>query len=230
MATWIKICGLTNLEDAALAAGLGADALGFVLHPQSRRYCAPNTARAIITAVPPSVTTIGVWLDESADVVSAAARFIGCDFVQTYDPMSARALHAQGFDVLPAIPVADEADGGEDWRRFCQSWTGRVVVDRSRVTLQRSIQACVRGRDESHDVVSTLRKTLQVVLAGGLNPENIRAALNAYRPLGVDVASGVESALGQKDTEKLVRFIEEVRRWDAMVGSDGSVGSLSPRP
>lgn len=230
MATWIKICGLTNLEDAALAARLGANALGFVLHRPSRRFCAPNTARAIIEEAPNGVTTTGVWLDESAEVVSEAARFIGCDLVQTYDPTSARALHAQGFDVLPAIPIADEAVDRENWRRFCQSWVGRILLDRSRVIPNRSMPACAPRSDASHDLASTLRKTPRVVLAGGLDPENIRAALDTYHPLGVDVASGVESAPGRKDAEKLVRFIEEVRRWDARVGSDVSAGSLSPRP
>ncbi|MDO8631524.1 MAG: phosphoribosylanthranilate isomerase [Phycisphaerales bacterium] len=230
MATWIKICGLTNLEDAALAARLGADALGFVLHRGSSRFCAPSAARAIIGEVPHGVTTIGVWFDESVEVVSEAARFIGCNLVQIYDPMTARVLHAHGFDILPAIPVAGEAIGREDWRRFCESWLGRVVVDRSRAIPERATPAHAPEGDAWRDLVSTLGKTQRVVLAGGLSPENIRAALDTYRPLGVDVASGVESAPGRKDPKKLARFIEEVRRWDAKVGSDGSAGSLSPRP
>lgn len=230
MATWIKICGLTNMEDAALAARLGADALGFVLHRESARCCEQNRARAMIREVPRGVTTVGVWLAEPAEVVSETARFIGCDLVQTYDPTTARALHAEGFDVLPAIPVADEGACSEDWSCFCETWVGRVVVDRSRSIAGRSTRACTTKVDGSNDMALTLGKTKQVVLAGGLRPENIRAALDTYRPLGVDVASGVESTSGRKDAEKLVRFIEEVRRWDARVDSDGSAGSLSPRP
>ncbi|MEK7710876.1 MAG: phosphoribosylanthranilate isomerase [Planctomycetota bacterium] len=230
MATWIKICGLTNLEDAALAARLGADALGFVLHRESGRFCEQSTARAIIRDVPRGVTTVGVWLAEPAEVVSETARFIGCDLVQTYDPITARALHVQGFNVLPAIPVAGEAIGREDWRRFLWSWGGRVLVDRSRAAPKQSTPGFLAKVDAWHDRVTTLGKTQQIVLAGGLNPENIRAALDTYRPNGADVASGVESAPGRKDAEKLVRFVEEVRRWDATVGSDVSAGSLSPRP
>ncbi len=230
MATWIKICGLTNLEDAALAARLGADALGFVLHRESRRFCAPSIARAIIEEVPNGVTTVGVWLDESAEIVTEAARDIGCDLVQTYDPTTARVLHAQGFDVLPAIPFVDEAVSSGDWRRFCQSWVGRVIMDRSRRLAERSAPRRTTKGHATHDFVLAFGESQQVVLAGGLNPENVRTALETYRPLGVDVASGVESAPGRKDAEKLVRFIEEVRRWDAMVGSDGSADSLSPKP
>ena len=230
MATWIKICGLTNLDDAALAARLGADALGFVLHRESGRFCSPNTARAIIGEMRHDVTTIGVWFDEPAEVVSEGARFIGCDFVQIYDPTTAQALHAEGFNVLPAIPVAGEPIGREDWRRFCESWLGRVVVDRSRAVPVRATPAQTPEGDAWRELVSTLGKTQQIVLAGGLSPENIRTALDAYRPFGVDVASGVESEPGRKDAKKLVRFIEEVRRWDAMVGSDVSADSLSPRP
>lgn len=230
MATWIKICGLTNLDDAALAARLGADAIGFVLHRESGRFCEQSTVRAILRDVPRGVTTVGVWLAEPAEVVSEAAWFIGCDFVQTYDPTTARALHVEGFDVLPAIPVAVEAIGREDWRCFCESWMGRVVVDRSRAIPERATPAHTPEDNAWRDLVSTLGKTRQVVLAGGLDPDNIRAALDTYRPFGVDVASGVESEPGRKDAEKLVRFIEEVRRWDATVGSDVSAGSLSPRP
>jgi len=230
MATWIKICGLTNLEDAVLAARLGADALGFVLHRESDRFCEQGTVRAILRGVPRGVTTVGVWLAEPAEVVSETARFIGCDLVQTYDPTTARALHAEAFNVLPAIPLAGEAIGGEDWRRFCESWTGRVVVDRARAAPERATRAHTPGDFGWRKLVSTLGKTQQLILAGGLGPENIRAALDTYRPFGVDVASGVESEPGRKDAEKLVRFIEEVRRWDAMVGSEGLAGSLSPRP
>ena len=229
MATWIKICGLTNLEDAVLAARLGADALGFVLHRGSGRYCEQNTARAIIRDVPSGVTTVGVWLAEPAEIVSETAQFIGCDLVQIYDPITVQALHVQGLNVLPAIPVAGEAIGGEDWQRFCESWVGRIVVDRSRAMPERATPARTPEDNAWRDLVSTIGITRQIVLAGGLDPENIRAALDTNRPLGVDVASGVESAPGRKDAEKLVRFIEEVRRWDATVGSDGSAGSLSPR-
>lgn len=230
MATWIKICGLTNLEDAALAARLGADALGFVLHRESGRFCEPKTARAMIRDVPRGVTTVGVWLDEPAELVSETARFIGCDLVQTYDPTTARALHVEGFNVLPAIPVADEAACSENWLCFCESWTGRVVVDRSRAIPERATPVHTPHDNAWHELVSTLGKTQPIVLAGGLSSENIRAALDTFRPFGVDVASGVESAPGRKDAEKLVRFMEEVRRWDARVDSDGSAGSLSPRP
>lgn len=230
MATWIKICGLTNLEDAALAARLGADALGFVMHRGSSRFCAPSVVRAIIGDLPHGVTTIGVWLDESHEVVSEAARFIGCDLVQIYDPTTARVLHAHGFDILPAIPVADEAVGGQEWRRFCRSWVGRVVVDCSRSIPEGPTPLGTARGEGLHHVASILGETQRVVLAGGLGPENIRTALDAYRPHGVDVASGVESAPGRKDAEKLVRFIQEVRRWDAKVGSDGSAGSSSPKP
>ncbi len=230
MATWIKICGLTNLDDAALAARLGADALGFVLHRESARFCEPNTARAMIRDVPRGVTTVGVWLDEPAKVVSETARFIGCDLVQTYDPATARALHVEGFNVLPAIPVAGKAIGSEDWRGFSKSWSGCVVVDRSRAIPERATPVHTPHDNAWHELVSTLGKTQPIVLAGGLSPENILAALDTFRPFGVDVASGVESEPGRKDAEKLVRFMEEVRRWDARVDSDGSAGSLSPRP
>lgn len=213
-----------------LAARLGADAFGFVLHRESSRFCERSTAREIIRGVPRGVTTVGVWLAEPAEIVSETARFIGCDLVQTYDPITARALHVQGLNVLPAIPVAGKGIGGEEWRRFLGSWGGRVLVDRSRAVPKQPTPGFLATVHVLHDRVTALGKTQQLVLAGGLRPENIRAALDTYRPLGVDVASGVELTPGRKDAEKLVRFIEEVRRWDATVGSDGSAGSLSPRP
>ena len=214
----------------ALAVRLGADALGFVLHRGSSRFCGLKTAREIIKKVSRRVPTIGVWLDEPVEVVSHAAQFVGCDLVQTYDPTTARTLHALGFHVLPAIPIGDPTTGTVGWRHFCRSWAGRVVLDRSRPIPIRPITAFALDSTALRKLVLNLRKSLPFILAGSLNPENIRAALDGFRPSGVDVASGVESAPGWKDAERMARFIEEVRRWDAMGGSDGSAGSLFPRP
>jgi len=229
MPTWIKICGLTNRADAELACALGADALGFVLHPSSRRFCEPNVARAIIQDLPRELVTFGVWFDESADVVAATARSVRCKCVQCYNPNTARTLHADGFEVLPALPVAKGLLGGDEWRFLCASWATRVVIDRARSSPAEAAHGGSAGSDVWRDAASELGKTPQIVLAGGLRPDNVRMVLRAYRPSGLDVASGVESVSGRKDRAKLVRFIEEVRRCDAMVGSDGSAGNSSPK-
>ncbi|MBI4718647.1 MAG: phosphoribosylanthranilate isomerase [Planctomycetes bacterium] len=229
MATWIKICGITCIEDALLAARLGANALGFVLHEASTRFCDPRVARDVITRVPPGVTTVGVWLDEPADLVTDLARFIGCLGVQTYDLSVARALRGRGLNVLPAIAAGDP-NAVDAWRRFCGSWSGYVVVDGSRPASGRSAGAGAGALRAVGRSVAVLAPPARPVLAGGLNGENVYERLAAFRPRGVDVASGVEASPGRKDPERLTQFVEEVRRWDATVGSGGSADSSFPKP
>lgn len=229
MATWIKICGITCVEDALRAVRLGVDALGFVLHEASARFCDPRVARDIIARVPPGVTTVGVWDHETAERVTGLARFIGCHRVQTYAVGVARALRRRGLDVLPAIAAGDP-DAVEAWQPFCRSWTNYVVVDGSRPTNGRVAAAAAAASQAVGRAVTALAPTARFVLAGGLNAENVGGRLAAFRPRGVDVASGVEASPGRKDPQLLTQFVEEVRRWDATVGSEGSADSLFPKP
>lgn len=229
MQTWIKICGLTNLEDALLAIRLGADAIGFVFHAASKRFCPPATARRIISELPPRTTPVGVWFDEQPEEIAETARFAKCSWVQTYEPMVASPLKTQGFDVVPAIPAGgsfiDDA-----WLALCACWEGPIIVDRSK-SSRGAVESDSKKRNCPLDLsISLLDPRAKLVLAGGLHPENVFAELEIFRPSGVDVASGLEVSPSRKDPTKLKKFIEEVRRWDAVAGSMNLADSSFPRP
>lgn len=231
MGTWIKICGITNAADARIAAALRVNALGFVFHAESPRFCIPAAGRAIIADIPPEVVTLGVWFDESADEVAAVADQVRCQFVQTYNPLAAIELRRAGFDVIPAIPAKSREFLDQGWESLCESWQGMIIIDTSR-----------GGRDSCRserfgnplafleEAICLLPPSCPMVLGGGLTPDNVQDRLHALRPAGVDIASGVEFCPGRKNPTKLMEFIEEVRLWDAMDGSINTAADLSLRP
>ncbi len=230
MRTWIKICGLTKATDAMLAARLGADALGFVFHAASQRHCDPEAARTIIGSLPPEVIAVGVWLDESADDISALAKYVRCNCVQTYNPVAATQLRCGGFDVIPAIPLGTDAYSGVEWRLLCESWNGPIIVDASRSKYDGAGSSIGLSIQRWRDVTSLFGPNARAILAGSLSADNVHDRLEVYRPAGVDIASGVESGPGRKDPAKLAQYMKEVRRWDAKVGSISMAGNLFQRP
>ncbi len=227
MTTWIKICGLTNAIDAGLAVELGADALGFVFHRESRRRCEPEQARAFLRALPKHVAIVGVWLDEPADAVLRTIEFVGCRRVQTYSPRTAMTLRDRGVDVLPAIfgGAQYDPDKWDEWQEFLRVWPGQVLVDQARSLRGNSVS----GAPSSSDRASSPIPPARMILAGGLSPDSVRHELNRFQPCGVDVASGVETGPGRKCPRKLADFIKEVRLWDAMVASGALADSSSPK-
>jgi phosphoribosylanthranilate isomerase len=221
--TWIKICGVTDAADAQAALDLGADAIGFVFHSASPRVCPLRRARAIIQSIRGRVVTVGVWLDEPAEAIQKSARFVGCDIIQTYQPHVAWSLHTTGMKVLPAIAPSSSAQDRDACLQICQSWSGRILVDRTRRASPESTVA----QGDPGAVLSVPPE--RMVLAGGLTPETVRSRLLEFPAHGVDVASGVESEPGKKCRRKMADFIREVRAWDAMVVSAVSGGSSSPK-
>ena len=234
MPTWVKICGITNLADAERAVALGADAIGFVFHRSSPRFIAPGKAREIAAALGEKVLKVGVWLDTAVEqiVAEAEAARVGC--IQTYDVEAAAALFANKQSVLFATdPTA--ADFEARVRRIPFACLlldiGRETGNKSlHPPLAESMRFCWRLRTEAKGKYCPIHSLPPVVLAGGLTPENVIDRLRASGVSGIDVASGVESSPGRKDHEKLKRFFEGVRKWDATAGSAGSADDLSPKP
>lgn len=202
----IKICGITNLEDALLAAELGAWALGFIFHPASPRRVAPETARAIIGKLPPFVLSVGVVADEEAAVVRELAARVGLDWLQLHGRESPeycrtlgrrvlKAFHIHGPEALP--PLAD-------YRGAAQAFL-----------LDAYKPGGAGGTGETFDwrLARQAQEFGPVVLAGGLTPANVARAIEVARPQAVDVASGVEAAPGRKDPEKLRAFFRAIGGW-----------------
>jgi phosphoribosylanthranilate isomerase len=199
----VKICGITDLEDALLAAGFGADAVGFNFYSESPRYVSIETARTIIEKLPEQILKVGVFVNETVENVCETARVAGLDAVQLHGDedrefvnnvrnrtglIVIKALRA-GPDFQPQHAVEFEADAVllDSYSETERGGTGRVLDWKLAVR----VQAFVPG----------------FYLAGGLSPENVADAVRAVRPYAVDACSRLESRPGKKDAGKLRRFI-----------------------
>ena len=207
MPTRIKVCGITRLEDALLAVELGASALGFNFYPPSPRYIAPAEARAIIKRLPPFVEAIGVYADETEmSHVVAIAEEAGVSAIQ---------LHGPRFPEFPGQPTCysliRSVAVGEDFK--VESLAG-LHADAFLLDAFHPDLSGGTGRPFNWKLAREARKYGTIILAGGLNPGNVGRAIQEVRPYAVDVASGVESAPGQKDPVLLRAFFAAVEQTD----------------
>lgn len=200
----VKICGITNLEDARLAADLGAHALGFIFYPKSPRYVAPDVARDIIRALPPLVLSVGVFVDEDAGVVRDIASQAGLDWVQVHGRESPDYCKSLGRRVIKGFRVR-----GEDIFEKLQQYQGAAQA----FLLDAYKPGHPGGTGETFDwdLARQADKFGPIILAGGLTSNNIVEAVRAARPAAVDVASGVEATPGRKDPVKLGAFFAAMR-------------------
>jgi phosphoribosylanthranilate isomerase len=200
----IKICGITNREDALLAAALGADALGFIFYPPSPRAVAPDTARKIIDQLPPFVAAVGVFVDEAADTVREVAAWVSLDWVQLHGRETPEYCRNLGRRVIKGFRIRDD-------HSLPELAPYRGVVQGMLLDTYKKGQ--VGGTGESFDwrLARLAAPYGPIILAGGLTPENVAQAITAAQPRAVDVASGVEAAPGKKDPDKLKSFFEAVR-------------------
>ena len=199
----IKICGITNLEDALLAAELGADALGFIFYAKSPRKVAPETAREIIAQLPPFVAAVGVFVDEAAAVVQELAARVGLDWVQLHGQESPEYCRNLGRKVIKGFRIQDE-----DSLRRLADYQGAAQA----LLLDTYKKGQVGGTGEIFDwhLARKAKKYGRIILAGGLTSENVAQAIATAGPAAVDAASGTEAAPGKKDPAKLRAFFEAV--------------------
>jgi len=184
---------------------LGADALGFIFYPQSPRKVAPTAALAIIAQLPPLVTTVGVFVDEDAAAVRELAARVGLDWVQLHGQESPEYCRSLGRRVIKGFRIRDQHS-----LTALAAYRGAAQA----LLLDTYKKGQIGGTGETFDwALAREAQTFgPIILAGGLNPENVAQAIAAAQPQAVDVASGVESAPGKKDPEKLKRFFAAVRR------------------
>jgi phosphoribosylanthranilate isomerase len=199
----VKICGITNLEDARLAADLGAHALGFIFYPKSPRSVAPDAAREIIRTLPPFVLTVGVFVDEEAGVVRDLATTVGLDWVQVHGSESPEYCKSLGRRVIKGFRVK-----GEDIFEKLQQYQGAAQA----FLLDAYKPGTPGGTGETFDwdLARRAGKYGPIILAGGLTTDNVAEAIRIARPTAVDVASGVEAAPGKKDPVRLREFFEAI--------------------
>lgn len=208
--TKIKICGVTQPDDAAMVAGAGADFIGLNFWPRSKRYLPVERVPAVAAAARASgaVRLVGVFVNQPLSEIAAIARAVPLDLIQLHGdetPADVAAMaHAIGLPLWKAIAVGEprDLDGLDAWP------VEAVLLDAPAVGRGGGGKvfdwALATGARQAHP-------TRRLILAGGLGPHNVAAAIDAVDPWAVDVASGVESAPGIKDAAKVVAFIAAVR-------------------
>jgi phosphoribosylanthranilate isomerase len=186
----VKICGITSQEDAEAAAGAGASALGFNFWPRSPRYVPPERLPALLAAVPPGVWKVGVFVSEPPENVAAAAARFGLDIVQLHGgeaPAGLRVWRALASDHLSF----DETPQPDAYLVDSPAGEGKGGT----------------GRSFDWTLVRETRR--RIVLAGGLDASNVRQAIQAAKPWGVDACSRLESSPGKKDHARVRDFVKE---------------------
>lgn len=206
--TRVKICGIRTLEAAQAAAEAGADAVGFVFWPRSRRSIRPEEAAQISRTLPPFVVRVGVFVDERPEVMEEIAEAVGLDAVQLHGDEPPEVCGALRRRVIKAIRVQDPSSLAQ---------AARYEV--SAILLDTYAPDTYGGTGRPFDwslAQEVCGWGRPVILSGGLTPENVGEAIERVRPYGVDVSSGVETD-GKKDPRKIRAFVEAVRRADLRV-------------
>jgi phosphoribosylanthranilate isomerase len=198
----VKICGITNVADAQHAVACGADALGLVFFDKSPRCLSPEAARAIIAELPPLVTAVGLFVNEAPDRIRQTADYCGLDVLQLHGDEPPGACLLPPYRVIKALRVKD----AESLER-----RGEYAV--SALLLDAWVAGAYGGTGRSFDwrLAAQVALERRVLLAGGLDPQNVAAAVAAVRPYGVDVSSGVEAVPGKKDPAKVSAFIRAAK-------------------
>jgi phosphoribosylanthranilate isomerase len=220
--TWVKICGMTNLEDALAAADAGADAVGFVFYEKSPRNISVEAARAIVKKLPESVEKVGVFVDLESEGIREIVLNVGLTAVQLHGN---RSLASVWQDRRPA----EECVGASKLIRTLHGDTLKdgdfLITHRAHektfaILLDSRSNGTTGGTGTTFDWESTQRAVqamslmVPVIVAGGLTPANVPEAMRLFQPFGVDVVSGVEAKPGKKDPEKVRAFVKAVRDAD----------------
>lgn len=215
----IKICGITNISDAHLAARAGADAIGLNFFANSRRFVEPEVARQIAGSLPPGITKVGVFVNHTAEEIKSIAQHVGLDCVQLHGDEPAtlivklpselkiiRAIRCGNDGLAPAIDFSSELE---------------EAIDDAAVKASNGCRAFLIDADAGTEYGGTGKRAdwerirseefllcgIPLVLAGGLAPNNVADAIAAVGPDAVDVASGVESSPGIKDPDRVAQFV-----------------------
>lgn len=206
MAIKVKICGITNPDDALAAVAAGADALGFVFHTSSSRCVTPEVVRRIIAVLPPFVVPVGVFVNEDMKVVRDLMDACGVALAQLHGDESAAYCEQLGRPMLKAIRLRDMGSF-----LSLAEYKGRAGVRGFVIDAYSESAYGGTGQTTDWSLAAEAAKTASILLAGGLTPENVGEAIIKVRPYGVDVSSGVEGAPGKKDHAKVKAFIQAVK-------------------
>lgn len=206
MRTRIKICGITRPEDGLNAVRCGADAIGLVFYPPSPRAVNLNQAQDIVSILPPFVTVVGLFVDESRDRLKQLLRTVRIDLLQFHGKESADECTGYNRPWIKAMRMRKGIDLAAQEKAY--PGASGLLLD----AYEAGRPGGTGNRFDWERI--PLEMTSRIILAGGLNPDNIESAVRRVRPYAVDVSGGVEESKGIKDAGKIAAFIEGVRRGD----------------
>lgn len=202
----IKICGITNQEDALCAAKSGAAALGFIYYPASKRFVKPADARKIINTLPAELVKVGVFVNESVAEVKRIAQYCSLDMIQLHgDETPEYCRQFPAAQIIKAVELKNEAD-----IVYANSYhVGAILVDSRHAGLYGGT-----GKKANWDLACRMGNSKPLILSGGLNEKNIAEAMQTVSPAALDINSGVESEPGKKDHAKLKLIFDIIRHAD----------------
>jgi len=204
--TKVKICGITNAEDAQLAVSAGADALGFVFYSKSPRFIEPQVAKQIITLLPPFVLPIGVFANEEQKVVRDIMEECGLALAQIHGDETPAYCESLERPILRGIRLKDRGSF-----LALAEYKGRAGVRGFVVDAFSESAYGGTGKTTNWDLAAEAAKAALILLAGGLTPDNVQEAIQKVKPYGVDVSGGVEASPGKKDPIKVKAFIQAAK-------------------
>lgn len=208
--TRVKICGVRRVEDAVLASSLGADAIGFIFWPRSPRFIDPFEARAIVRELPPFVTTVGVFVDQPVAFVTGVAQMLGLGAIQLHGSEDAGAYAAGAPRIIKTVAVLEGGD--------CMPAVRDVPVNATvLLDAHDPIKRGGTGRAIDWKQAAAAAEMRPVILSGGLNADNVGAAVAAVSPYAIDISSGVESGPGIKDADKLRALFAALAQREARI-------------
>lgn len=205
--TEIKICGITNREDAFAAVDSGVDALGFIFYRKSPRYVSPEKAKDIIEGLPPAVTKVGVFVNQTVSEVKTIFDFCHLNLLQLHGNETPG--YCSDFPA-PFLIKAIAPKPGDDFGILLHYPVKAFLVD----TYDPKRYGGT-GKTSNWELAATLSATLHLILSGGLRKDNIRAAITAVSPMAVDINSGVEVSPGKKDHQKIREIVDIIRQTDS---------------
>jgi phosphoribosylanthranilate isomerase len=226
--TWVKICGMTNLDDALVAVDAGADAVGFVFYEKSPRCVTVERAREIVEKLPKEVEKVGVFAGDSVAQAVDVGAHLDLDALQVYplscDPngdqkRSSVRNSGKSRKIYLAFPITQfvgEEAVTIDVKDQDDTLAGLLLDSGS--GRQPGGTGAVFDWNRAAPIVAQLSRTQNVVIAGGLTPQNVSDAITILWPWGVDVVSGVEATPGKKDPQKVRAFVRAVRETDRRIG------------
>lgn len=218
----VKICGITNLQDAEAAIAAGADALGFIFYSKSPRRIRAREAKRIIQKLPAFVEKVGVFVDGSPQEIEETCRSLKLTLAQlSGDSFTSGIVRRLSIPAMRVFRVSERFNACVAYNFLKRSKTTTVLLDTYDAKLHGGTGRCIEP-EKAKRLVRDISEFGYVVLAGGLTPANVAEIIRIVQPYGVDVASGVEKEAGKKDPDKVRDFVENAKAAFRALGTNGA--------